>query len=113
MNPLTGEDFRPWSDQLRDVEEMLEDPALRAEAARIRDRARAMRAEFKRHSQEPNWDTVQLEVIEPMNDLRDRIVEELVRRQAKDTLTPIDRDPTPPQFDEPLRRYYEELGRGQ
>ncbi len=113
MNPLTGEDFRPWSDQLRDVEEMLEDPALRAEAARIRDRARAMRAEFKRHSQEPNWDTVQLEVIEPMNDLRDRIVEELVRRQAKDTLTPIDRDPTPPQFAEPLRRYYEELGRGQ
>ena len=34
--PLTGGDFRKWADRLRDVEEMLDDPALRAEAARIR-----------------------------------------------------------------------------
>ncbi len=37
--PITGEGFREWSDRMRDVEELLEDPGLRAEAARIRDRA--------------------------------------------------------------------------
>ncbi len=112
MNPLTGENFREWSDQLRDVEEMLDDPELRGEAARVRDRARAMRAEYKRHSREPNWDLVRLELLEPLADLRDRVAEELIRRQSPDTLTPIDRDPVPPQFVDPVRRYYEELGRG-
>jgi hypothetical protein len=112
MNPLTGENFREWSDQLRDVEEMLDDPELRAEAAEIRDRARGLRVEYKRHSQEPNWDLVRMGVIEPLNDLRDRIAEELIRRQGGEVLAPIDRDPVPPQFADPVRRYYEELGRG-
>ena len=31
---MTG-DFLPWSDALRDVEEMLDDPELRTEAARM------------------------------------------------------------------------------
>ena len=38
--PLTGQNFLEWSDRLRDVEEMMEDPELRAEAATIRDRAK-------------------------------------------------------------------------
>ena len=41
-----------------DVEEMVDDPELRAEAARIRDRARGIRGEMKRHSQAPNWDLI-------------------------------------------------------
>src|SRR5207245_100830 len=52
--PITGEGFRQWSDRMRDVEELLEDPQLRAEAARIRDRARGAREEFKRHSKVPD-----------------------------------------------------------
>ena len=31
--PITGEGFRQWSDRMRDVEELLDDPELRAEAA--------------------------------------------------------------------------------
>ena len=57
--PLTGERFLQWSDRLRDVEEMVADPELRGEAARIRERARSMRAEFKRHSADPNWELVE------------------------------------------------------
>jgi hypothetical protein len=38
--PITGAEYSQWSDRLRDVEEMLDQPELRAEAARIRDRAR-------------------------------------------------------------------------
>ena len=41
--PIAGEGFREWSDRLREVEEMLDDPELRSEVARIRDRARGMR----------------------------------------------------------------------
>ena len=35
--PITGDDYRNWADGMRDVEELIEDPELRAEAARIRE----------------------------------------------------------------------------
>lgn len=110
--PLTGEDFRQWSDRLRDVEEMVDDPELRAEAARIRDRARAIRAEHKRHSAEPNWELVQQQVAGPLVELQQRVSEELLRRTSKKALVPLDRDPVPPQYSEKTRRYYERLGSG-
>ena len=78
--PITGEDFRDWADRLRDVEEMLDDPELRAEAARIRDRAEDARAEFKRHAKEPDWTKLQDLVAEPLVELSRRIGEE-IRRQ--------------------------------
>src|SRR5262249_17416959 len=63
--PLTGAGFREGSDRLRDVEEMVADPELRAEAARIRERARSLRADFVRHSEQPNWQLVQQQVAGP------------------------------------------------
>jgi hypothetical protein len=51
-------------------------------------------------------------VAEPINELRDRIAEEVRRRESPDALVPIDRDPVPPQFAEGVRRYYERLGSG-
>jgi hypothetical protein len=111
--PLAGDDFREWSDRLRDVEEMVDDPDLRAEAARIRERARDLRAEAKRHSKEPNWELVQQQVAGPLVELRDRVAEELLRRTSKKALVPLDRDPVPPQYSEKTRRYYERLGSGQ
>ena len=110
--PLTGEDFREWSDRLRDVEEMVDDPELRAEAARIRDRARAVRAEFKRHSATPQWDLVQDQIAEPLVQLRERVAEELLRRSSQQAIVPLDRDPVPPQYSEKTRLYYERLGTG-
>jgi hypothetical protein len=114
FTPLSGggEEFRDWSDRLRDVEEMVQDPELRAEAARIRERARALRAEFKRHSDKPNWELVQQQVAGPLFELRDRVVEELLRRTAKKAIVPLDRDPVPPEYAEKTRRYYEQLGGG-
>jgi len=110
---LTGEDFLNWSDRLRDVEEMVDDPQFRAEAARIRDQARSIRAEFKRHSTPPNWDAVIEKVSRPLAELRDHVAEELLRRTSKDALVPLDRDPVPPKYSEKTRRYYERLGSGQ
>lgn len=110
--PLTGDDFRDWSDRLRDVEEMVDDPELRAEAARIRERARGIRAEMKRHSRAPNWDLIKIDVSRPLYELRDRVAEELLRRTSRDALLPLDRDPVPPKYTEKTRRYYERLGTG-
>jgi hypothetical protein len=110
--PITGENFRQWSDRMRDVEELVTDPELRAEAARIRDRARGAREDYKRHSKVPDWTKLQTLVAQPINELRDRLAEEIRRRESPDSLVPIDRDPVPPQFAEGVRRYYERLGSG-
>ena len=97
---------------MRDVEELLDDPELRAEAARIRDRARGAREEFKRHSKEPDPEALNDLVAEPLRELRDRVSEEVRRRESPDSLVPIDRDPVPPAYAEGVRRYYERLGTG-
>jgi len=110
--PLSGGDYLQWSDRLRDVEEMLEDPELRAEAARIRDRARGIRQESKRYAKPPNWDLVRLQVLDPLVELSNRVNEELLKRSSKDATVPIDRDPVPPKYAEQVRRYYERLGSG-
>jgi len=108
--PITGGDFRDWSDGLREVEEMLEEPDLRNEAARVRDRARSMRVEFKRHGNEPQWDLVTMQITKPLNALRQRIAEELARLESDEALVPIDRDPVPSRYTELVRKYYENLG---
>jgi hypothetical protein len=110
--PLTGDDFLEWSDRLRNVEEMISDPELRAEAARIRDRARGVRSDIKRHSRPPNWDSIKLLIATPLAELQQRVSEELIRRTQPDSLVPIDRDPVPPKFSEQVQRYYEQLGSG-
>jgi hypothetical protein len=109
--PLTGERFVEWSDRLRNVEEMVDDPALRTEVARIREIAKGMRVEFKQHETMPKWDMVKAKISAPLAELRDRLTEELARRESKENLVPIDRDPVPAQYAERVRRYYEELGR--
>ena len=108
--PLTGADFQNWSERLGNVEEMVENPELRSEIARIRDRARNMRTEVKKHATSPQWPLVQTQIISPLHEVRTRVAEELARRQSTEALVPIDRDPVPNKFSELVRRYYEKLG---
>ena len=110
--PLTGDAFQQWSDRMRDVEETVGEPELRDAVSKIRERARSVRAEFKRHAEEPNWDLVRGEILEPLLELEDRLAEEIARRESPDTLVPIDRDPVPARFAEAVREYYERLGEG-
>ena len=112
-DPIAGDDFVKWSDRMRDVEEMVADPELRAEAARIRENARSIRRDIKRHSKEPNWDLVRLKVIEPLVELQNRVHEELLRRSPDKSLVPVDRDPVPAEFENAVQHYFEQLGRGQ
>jgi hypothetical protein len=110
--PLTGDRFREWSDRLRDVEEMVNDPQLRGEAARIRERARAIRTETQRHSAAPEWDLVRDQLLAPLTELEKKVGEEVLRRTSKKALVPLDRDPVPPEYAEKTNRYYEHLGSG-
>jgi hypothetical protein len=111
--PLTGPDYETWSERLGNVEEMVDDPNLRTDLARIRERARAVRVEFKRHGKAPQWDLVRTQIAAPLTELRLRLSEEVARRESKDALVPIDRDPVPSRYSDLVRRYYEKLGKGQ
>ncbi len=110
--PLTGEDFSAWSDRLRDVEEMIDLQDVRSEVARVRGRARAMHLDAKQKGQKPDWAVVRLQIAHPLAEVRQKINEELARRQSQEALVPIDRDPVPSKFTDLVRKYYENLGRG-
>lgn len=110
--PIREEGFRDWFDRMRATEDMLDDPQLRAEAAQLRERVRSAREEFKRHAKEPDWKKLQETVANPLNELRNRVAEEVRRRESPNSLVPIDRDPVPPDYADSVRRYYERLGSG-
>ena len=111
-NPITGRGFVQWSDQIRNVEELIDDPTMRAEVARIREAARSMRADFKRHSKEPQWGLVRMQILEPLSEIQEKLKEEIARRESPESLVPIDRDPVPDKYAELVRRYYERIGSG-
>ncbi len=109
--PLTGDEYREWSDRMRDLEEMVTTPELRSQVATIRDRARQMRIDMKRHSKSPDWDLVRTSIYGPMLELQQVIAEEIARRDPNESLVPIDRDPIPDKYTDLLQKYYEELAR--
>jgi hypothetical protein len=92
---------------------MLDQPELRNELARVRDRAREMRTDFTRRSKAPQWDVVRTEILKPLVEVRSRVMEELAKRESNEALVPIDRDPVPPKFSEKVRKYYEQLGKSE
>ena len=110
--PMTGEDYLKFSDQLRDLEEMIESPQLRNKAARIRDKARSIRKDFKRHGKEPQWDQVIDDVLNPLVELHEELDEELRKLETdQPTQTPIDRDPVPQRYSDLVKQYYDELAK--
>ncbi len=111
--PITGEDFREWNDRLRDVQDLLDDPELRTDVARIRDRAEEARADFKRRAKEPDWENLINMVAQPLAEVRARIREEIRRKESPDALVPIDRDPVPVEYVEAVQEYYQRLGSGE
>ncbi len=109
--PLTGSNFGSWTERLRDVETLLDSQELRAAVAAARERARLLRRDYAVKHDKPDWAVVQLEILKPLVEVRSRVAEELARRDPRDQLAPIDRDPVPNRFADSVRRYYEELGK--
>ena len=109
--PMTGEEYLEFSDNLRDLEELIESPQLRNKAASIREKARSIRKDFKRHGKEPQWDQVTEDILNPLAELHDQLDEELRKLDSENTNTPIDRDPVPKKFSDLVQQYYDELAK--
>ncbi len=111
--PLTGDAFRQFNETLRDVGQLLEGTEDRALAEGIRQSARQMRSDFKRHSKEPQAELVDKLIATPLDELIDRVGMELLRKRAGETaIVPLDNDPVPPGYDRAVQVYYENLGAG-
>ncbi len=109
--PIAGDGFREWTDGLRDIEEMVEQPEFKSRAAQIRDRAREVRMDQRRNSKAPQWDLVEKMIAAPLRELKADVTEELIRRSSSRMApVPIDRDPVPDEFAGAVKRYYESLG---
>jgi hypothetical protein len=109
---LLGENFRGWAERLRDVQELLGEPGLRTDAARVLDRARVLRSDLQRHGEVPQWSLLETEVVRPLSELRDRVNEELGRVSPdKEALAPIDRDPVPSRYSDLVRLYWKSLSK--
>ncbi|MEZ5387275.1 MAG: DUF4175 family protein [Prosthecobacter sp.] len=109
---FTGNGYDQWSDRLRNVEELLNNPELRNEAAKVLDRARDLRINLKRSNEAPQVAVLNQRITQPLIELRDRVAEELAKKGAGKNLAPVDRDPVPAEFRDLVKRYYKELGAG-
>jgi hypothetical protein len=70
-----------------------------------------MRQDFKKDRKKPDWAVVRMQVMQPLIEVRDRIADELARRESREAMVPLDRDPVPARYSDLVRRYYEELGK--
>ena len=108
--PITGNDYAAWSQQLRDVESVLDSPDLRNQLATVRDRVGAFRAEYRNGRRIPSAETVREQLLMPLSQVQVWVREELARQENSASLVPLDRDPVPQNYSELVRKYYEKLG---
>ncbi len=108
--PITGNNFVDWSGRMRDVEQVLDEPALRNQLATARERVAAMRAEFRQSNVKPKSDLVRRQILDPITEVRAEVREDLVRLSNANSLVPLDHDPVPEKYTEVVQKYYEKLG---
>jgi hypothetical protein len=111
--PITGGNYLDWSDRMRDVEQVLDSQDLRYQLATVRERASALRAQFRQSGRLPDEKVVREQLIMPMAQVRVWLEQELARQQNANSLVPLDRDPVPDNYSELVRKYYEKLGSAQ
>jgi hypothetical protein len=111
--PITGNDYASWSQQLRDVESVLDSQDLRNQLATVRDRVGAFRAAYRNGRRVPSTETVREQLLMPLAQVQTWVREELAREDNSGGLAPLDRDPVPEHYAELVRKYYEKLGSAQ
>jgi hypothetical protein len=98
---------------MRDVEQVLDPPDLRYQLATVRERASALRAQYRQYGHPPDEKIVRKQLLVPMTQVRVWLQEEIARQQDANSLVPLDRDPVPDNYSELVRKYYEKLGSAQ
>jgi hypothetical protein len=111
--PITGNGFVNFSDQLRDVQSVLDSPNLRNQLATVRDRLGGYRSAYRDRREIPRPDEVRKELLVPLEQVRVWVQEELARQENAASLVPLDRDPVPENYSAIVRQYYEKLGSAQ
>jgi hypothetical protein len=111
--PITGNDYAAWSQQLREVESVLDSPDLRNQLVTVRDRLGAFRAEYRNSRRAPSPETIREQLVLPLSQVQVWVQEELARQENSGSLVPLDRDPVPENYSELVRKYYEKLGSAQ
>ena len=111
--PITGNGFVNFSDQLRDVQSVLDSPDLRNQLATVRDRLGGYRSAYRDRQEIPRPDEVRKELLVPLDQVRVWVQEELARQENSASLVPLDRDPVPENYSAVVRQYYEKLGSAQ
>ncbi len=109
---MAAQSIGNWLSTLDRVEALLERPQLRVAVARAQQAGEQLRADMKRSATKPSQKEVEDRLLSPLAQIRDAINAELARVEGKQTDTPVDRDPVPRRFEEPVRKYYEALGGG-
>ncbi len=110
--------FTEWVERLRDVETMIDQPALRQKLAEVRESARRIRSEIRNKGEGKAQESVvprqQLlsTVILPLAEVQKLLTEALVRADSKEAIAPVDRDPVPGRYTELVNKYYERIGSG-
>jgi len=111
--PITGGDYVNWADRMRDVEQVLDPQDLRNELTTVRERASALRAQYRQTGRAPDVNVVREQLVAPMTQVRVWLQDEIARQQNANSLVPLDRDPVPDSYSELVRKYYEKLGSAQ
>jgi len=109
-NPITGNNFADWNNRMGIVQNLVDDPVLRQQIADARAQAIDMRSNYIRHSQLPQWDTVNNNVVAPLNKVISSLRQQLAKVDQPDSLQPVDQDPVPEKYADSVKRYYEALG---
>ena len=99
-----------WSDQLREVEQVVDSPDLRNQLATARERAAVFRGAYRDSGRRPDGEAVREQILLPLTQVRVWLQEELARQENTGSLVPLDRDPVPEKYSEVVRTYYEQLG---
>ena len=111
--PITGNGFVNWSEQLTDVQSVLDPADLRNQLATVRDRLAGYRAAYRDRQEIPRPDEVRTQLLMPLEQVRVWVQEELARQENAGSLVPLDRDPVPDNYSDLVRKYYEKLGSAQ
>jgi len=108
--PITGTNYSAWTDQLRNVENVVESADLRNQLAVVQDRMGAYRRGYRDFQRIPTGETIRQQLLLPLGQVRVWVQEELAREEKTDSLVPLDRDPVPENYSKLVSQYYEKLG---
>ncbi|MCM8537039.1 MAG: hypothetical protein NE334_13960 [Lentisphaeraceae bacterium] len=112
--PLTKQPkFKELVNNLRNVEDLLQNQKLRQKVASVRDRLRQMEMEKKRHSKAPTVSVINKSIIEPLAQLQEELNEELSKLNDTKGKIRLDKEPIPEEYEEQVRTYFDRLGKGE